>query len=96
MIYKKGDDGLKAVEFKKWLEDNQPQLGMWTVETEKKVVKDFTMGCYFDSDTNKWTVYIVGERGQYTVWLETEDEDKAYDELQSMVIFEQRNNKGYC
>ena len=96
MIYKKGDDDLKAIEFKKWLEDNQPQLGMWAVESEKKVLRDFTIGCYFDSDTNKWRVYVNKERGVHKVRLETSDERQAYEKLKSLVEYVSENNKGYC
>ena len=40
-------------------------------------------------------VYSNDEHSTHTVYLETDNEDEAYEELQSMVVFEQRNNKGY-
>ncbi len=53
------------------------------------------MGCYFDEATKKYKVYSNDEHSTHTIYLETDNEDEAYAELQSMVVFEQRNNKGY-
>ena len=86
---------MKAKEFENWLNEKKELIGRWTVEPNKKITKAYSMGCYFDSNDNKWKVYSNEERGQFIVYLETDDEDSAYEELQSMVQFEIKNNKGY-
>ena len=86
---------MKAIEFERWFEDKKNTIGMWGVEAQKKIVKEFTMGCYYDLDDHKWKVYANEERGQFVIYLETESEEEAFDELKAMVSFEQKNNKGY-
>lgn len=86
---------MNAKEFEEWVADKRTSVGMWSIESNKKSLKPLTLGCYFDDCEKKWKVYSNEERNQHTVYLVTEDENEAYEELQSMVIFEQRNNKGY-
>ena len=86
---------MKNKEFEIWLKDKKELIGRWTVEPNKKTTKAYSMGCFFDPKDEKWKVYSNEERGQFIVYLETDDEGSAYEELQSMVQFEVKNNKGY-
>lgn len=86
---------MNAKEFEKWVVDKKTSVGMWSIESNKKSLKQFTIGCYFDDQEKKWKVYSTGERNKHKVYLVTDDEDEAYEKLQARVIFEQRNNKGY-
>lgn len=86
---------MKSSEFEKWVEGKKSLVGMWRIKSREKSLAPFTIGCYFDQPEGKWKVYKVGERNDYNIRLETEDEDKAYDKLKSMVLFEVENNRGY-
>lgn len=35
-------------EFEKWVADKRATVGMWSIESNKKSLKPFTMGCYYD------------------------------------------------
>lgn len=82
-------------EFESWVADKVASIGLLSIESNSKSLKPFTMGCYFDEATKKYKVYSNDEHSTHTIYLETDNEDEAYAELQSMVVFEQRNNKGY-
>lgn len=84
---------LKLLEFEKWLLDNQGTIGSWRVEPHKKVLTKCTLGCYYEPETYLWKVYLNDEKKHHVVYLETEDEDTAYNELRFMVTFTQRNLK---
>ena len=86
---------MKLSDFNSWFKDKKNLIGLWHVEPNKNTLGQFTIGCYFDSSKNKYIVYKNGERNNRIIRLETEDEDEAYNKLKSMVIFEERNNKGY-
>lgn len=86
---------MKLNDFNSWFEDKKNLIGLWNVEPNKNILSQFTIGCYFDSIKNKYIVYKNGERNNHTIYLETEDEDEAYNKLQSMILFEKKNNEGY-
>lgn len=71
----------------------QHKLGIWNLEINEEILADYTIGCFYDEDDNKWKVYVNNERGRHRIRLITEKEEEAFNELLSIVNFEIENNK---
>ena len=72
------------------------KLGVWQLETEQEDFSDFVRGCFYDEEEGKWKVYDNGERGMRIIWLETESEEEAFDELLELINYNcgfNRNHK---
>lgn len=84
---------MNKLEFLHWLQDNRGNLGRISVDISHESFSPYTLGCFKNSN-NEYVVYENDEHSHYTV-LTTPNQDKAFDELKSMVLFEIRNNRGY-
>ncbi len=85
---------MNKLEFLHWLQNYESSLGHWKVSFVKNSKSQYTLGCYKDYNSGKYVVYENDEHSHSDVLI-TENQDEAYDELKSMVLFEVRNNKGY-
>lgn len=71
----------------------QSQLGRWQLYVGEEIFADFSMGCFYDVNVDKWKVYVNNERGRHRIRLVTENEEEAFDELLSIANFEIENNR---
>ena len=66
-------------EFITWLEEHKDALTTWNIVLDEENMSDDVAGCFFDSKTGNWKVYINKERGRHRIRLETNDEAQAFD-----------------
>ncbi len=69
----------------------QKKVWPWKIETEEEWFSDFVIGCFFDSKSNLWKVYMNHERGRHRIMLETKNEDAAFEKLLDLIWFEIRS-----
>ena len=74
-------------EFEDRLEELQEKVEIWDIVVGYEALADFRIGCFFDNDIGKWKVYENLERGRQCVYLETPNEEEAFDELFTLVNF---------
>lgn len=86
---------MSKIEFLKWLEEKRGALAMWNVSVDEENLSDYVVGCFYDSKSETWKVYINKERGKHRVRLETKDEEQAFSKLRALVEYVIENNRGY-
>lgn len=82
-------------EFKKWFEEKQDALTIWKVDIDNENKADYVVGCFYDSKSDTWKVYINKEQGKHRLRLETKDENKAFSKLKSLVEYIIESDRGY-
>lgn len=48
---------------------------------------EFAIGCFYDESDRKWKMFVNGERGMHSIWLESESEEVVFDELYSYILY---------
>ena len=86
---------MKKQEFVRWVSQYENSIAFWKIEIEELAEGECTIGCYYSGEKKSWIVYLNDDRGKHRVRLETENEEKAYDKLKSMVETQMENSKGY-
>ena len=84
---------MKKEEFLKIKEELKPELKDIFVEVEERLSASYTIGCYYDQEKRKWKVYrkTLPDRSnvcEFSLYLETDSEDKAFDGLYHMMMGE--------
>ena len=84
---------MKKEEFLKIKEELKPELKDIFVEVEEQLSASYTIGCYYDQENRKWKVYrkTLPDRSnvfEFSLYLETDSEDEAFDGLYHMMMGE--------
>ena len=84
---------MKKEEFLKIKEELKPELKDIFVEVEERLSASYTIGCYYDQENRKWKVYrkTLPDRSnvcEFSLYLETDSEDEAFDGLYHMMMGE--------
>ena len=86
---------MTRTEFLKKTEHYHGRVGDWDIVLDRLSVTGFVIGCYCNESDKKWEVYKNDERGLHGTRLETSSEEKALDELYSMIEFENKMDIRY-
>ena len=84
---------MKKEEFLKKKEELKPELKDIFVEVEEQLSSSYTIGCCYDQKNRKWKVYrkTLPDRSndlEFSIYLETDSEDEAFDRLYHMMMGE--------
>ncbi|HEM6098816.1 DUF6572 domain-containing protein [Streptococcus suis] len=71
-----------------FVEAHQSEIGAFNIMPGRKFGGQFTLGYYFDEESQKYKVYEVSERQEFWVWDEYDDENKAIDRLYRKILFD--------
>lgn len=70
-----------------FVEAHQSEIGAFNIMPGKKFGGQFTLGYYFDEESQKYKVYEVSERQEFWVWDEFDMESEAIDRLYRKIVF---------
>ncbi|HFH9945958.1 TPA: hypothetical protein ACGO80_000143 [Streptococcus suis] len=70
-----------------FVEAHQSEIGAFNIMPGRKFGGQFTLGYYFDEESQKYKVYEVSERQEFWVWDEFDMESEAIDRLYRKIVF---------
>ena len=84
---------MKKEEFLKKKEELKPKLKNIIVEVEEQLPASYAIGCYYDQEKRKWKVYkktLLDKSNdlEFYIYLETDSEDEAFNELDRLMMKE--------
>ncbi len=59
----------------------------WKIETDRRNMSDFVLGCYYDPDQRKWNVYINKGNGRHCVVSSEDSQSDALDRIYGIMDF---------
>lgn len=70
------------------IETLKSDAGMWDVSLNEQNSADFVIGYFYNSNTERYDVFVNNERGRQRVRLSTVDEIEALEKVLSLLEFE--------
>ncbi|HEM3705576.1 TPA: hypothetical protein U1C94_001930 [Streptococcus suis] len=71
-----------------FVEAHQSEIGAFNIMPGRKFGGQFTLGYYFDEESQKYKVYEMSERQEFWVWDEFDRESEAIDRLYKKILFD--------
>ncbi|WNY50161.1 hypothetical protein [Streptococcus iners] len=70
-----------------FVEAHQSEIGAFTIMPGRKFGGQFTLGYYFDEESQKYKFYEVSERQDFKIRAEFNTESEAIDRLYRKIVF---------
>ncbi|HEM3577740.1 hypothetical protein [Streptococcus suis] len=70
-----------------FVEAHQSEIGAFTIMPGRKFGGQFTLGYYFDEESQKYKVYEMSERQVMFIREECSDEAEAMEKLYEWIVF---------